>query len=96
MLVRPHPSKRTETPSRTLERRDCQSWDAGGHAVGFLGDGISDALALREADIGIFVDSLTPCPQATTRQSMRAEFARLSPQPISTVRPRAGGRIGGA
>ena len=30
---------------------------ANGHTVGFLGDGINDALALREADVGISVDS---------------------------------------
>lgn len=28
-----------------------------GHAVGYLGDGINDSMALREADIGISVDS---------------------------------------
>jgi Mg2+-importing ATPase len=30
---------------------------ANGHTVGFLGDGINDATALREADVGISVDS---------------------------------------
>ena len=32
---------------------------ANGHTVGFLGDGINDAPALRDADVGISVDSAT-------------------------------------
>lgn len=30
---------------------------ADGHTVGFLGDGINDAAALREADVGVSVDT---------------------------------------
>ena len=34
---------------RALQRR--------GHTVGYLGDGINDAAALRDADVGISVDT---------------------------------------
>jgi P-type Mg2+ transporter len=37
--------------------RIVRSLRARGHAVGFLGDGINDAGALREADVGVSVDS---------------------------------------
>jgi Mg2+-importing ATPase len=37
--------------------RVVQALRANGHTVGFLGDGINDAGALREADVGISVDS---------------------------------------
>jgi Mg2+-importing ATPase len=37
--------------------RVVQALRASGHTVGFLGDGINDAGALREADVGISVDS---------------------------------------
>ena len=30
-----------------------------GHTVGFLGDGINDSAALRDADVGISVDTAT-------------------------------------
>lgn len=43
------------TPSQKLEV--VQALKVGSHTVGFLGDGINDAMALKGADIGISVDS---------------------------------------
>jgi len=43
------------TPAQ--KARVVKALKANGHTVGFLGDGINDALALREADVGISVDS---------------------------------------
>ena len=37
--------------------RIIQSLQADGHTVGFMGDGINDAPALRAADVGISVDT---------------------------------------
>ncbi|MEZ0199423.1 HAD-IC family P-type ATPase, partial [Pseudomonas qingdaonensis] len=39
--------------------RVLKALQANGHTVGFLGDGINDAAALRDADVGISVDSGT-------------------------------------
>jgi Mg2+-importing ATPase len=39
--------------------RIIRALQARGHTVGFLGDGINDAAALREADVGISVDGAT-------------------------------------
>src|SRR6185437_12536516 len=39
--------------------RVVKSLQRGGHTVGFLGDGINDAPALRKADVGISVDTAT-------------------------------------
>ncbi len=41
----------------TQKTRVVQALRQNGHTVGFLGDGINDAGALREADVGISVDS---------------------------------------
>ncbi|KAF5305345.1 hypothetical protein FQR65_LT18731 [Abscondita terminalis] len=38
-------------------KRNCDKLKANGHVVGFLGDGINDAAAIRAADIGISVDT---------------------------------------
>jgi Mg2+-importing ATPase len=48
------------TPARlspTDKERIIRSLQAGGHIVGFMGDGINDAAALRAADVGISVDT---------------------------------------
>ncbi|MFY9529707.1 MAG: magnesium-translocating P-type ATPase, partial [Candidatus Acidiferrales bacterium] len=43
--------------SPTQKARIIHALKTGGHVVGFLGDGINDAAALREADIGISVNT---------------------------------------
>ena len=43
--------------SPSQKRRVVGALQKGGHTVGYMGDGINDAPALREADVGISVDS---------------------------------------
>jgi Mg2+-importing ATPase len=43
--------------SPSHKQRIVRALQSGGHVVGFLGDGINDAPALRAADVGISVDS---------------------------------------
>lgn len=43
--------------SPSQKRRVVAALQKGGHTVGYMGDGINDAPALREADVGISVDS---------------------------------------
>jgi P-type Mg2+ transporter len=43
--------------SPNQKARVVRALKAGGHTVGFMGDGINDAAALREADVGISVDT---------------------------------------
>lgn len=43
--------------SPTQKQRIVQAFQSNDHTVGFLGDGINDSLALRQADVGISVDT---------------------------------------
>ncbi|KAJ3064328.1 hypothetical protein HDU98_012257 [Podochytrium sp. JEL0797] len=45
--------------SPSMKRRIVESLQSNGKVVGFLGDGINDALALKCADVGISVDTAT-------------------------------------
>jgi Mg2+-importing ATPase len=47
------------------KRRIIKALQSGGHVVGFLGDGINDAPALRAADVGISVDSAVDIAKET-------------------------------
>jgi Mg2+-importing ATPase len=52
---------------------------AGGHCVGFLGDGVNDTLALRTADVGICVDGATPAARDAADLVLRgADLAVLA------------------
>jgi Mg2+-importing ATPase len=43
--------------SPVQKKRVVETFQKNGHTVGYMGDGINDALALRQADVGISVDS---------------------------------------
>jgi P-type Mg2+ transporter len=47
------------------KRRIIKALQEGGHVVGFLGDGINDAPALRAADVGVSVDSAVDIAKET-------------------------------
>jgi Mg2+-importing ATPase len=47
------------------KRRIIKALQSGGHVVGFLGDGINDAPALRAADVGVSVDSAVDIAKET-------------------------------
>jgi high-affinity K+ transport system ATPase subunit B len=47
---------------------------ANGHTVGFLGDEINDAAALREADVGVSVDTAADIPKQAHTLQRRSSF----------------------
>ncbi len=51
--------------SPTQKERVVRALQAGGHTVGYMGDGINDAPALRQADVGISVDSAVDIAKET-------------------------------
>ncbi len=57
-----------------------------GHTVGFLGDGVNDASALRDADVGISVDTASPVAREA------ADFILLDPSLLVVARAVAEGR----
>ena len=51
--------------SPTQKERVVRALQANGHTVGYMGDGINDAPALRQADVGISVDSAVDIAKET-------------------------------
>ncbi len=51
--------------SPTQKERVVKAFQTAGHTVGYMGDGINDAPALRQADIGISVDSAVDIAKET-------------------------------
>ncbi|MCL2495281.1 MAG: magnesium-translocating P-type ATPase [Oscillospiraceae bacterium] len=52
--------------SPSQKQRVVEMFQAQGHTVGYLGDGINDAPALRQADVGISVDSAVDIAKETS------------------------------
>ena len=59
---RPRPSLLASRPSR--RPASCGCWLLRGRSVGFLGDGVNDALALHQADVGLSVDTAADVARA--------------------------------
>lgn len=51
--------------SPTQKERVVKAFQSAGHTVGYMGDGINDASALRQADVGISVDSAVDIAKET-------------------------------
>lgn len=51
--------------SPSQKERVVKAFQTAGHTVGYMGDGINDALALRQADVGISVDSAVDIAKET-------------------------------
>ncbi|HML47080.1 MAG TPA: magnesium-translocating P-type ATPase [Clostridia bacterium] len=51
--------------SPSQKERVVKAYQTAGHTVGYMGDGINDALALRQADVGISVDSAVDIAKET-------------------------------
>ena len=70
------------TPDQKV--RIIRALQAGGHTVGFMGDGINDAPAIRTADVGVSVDDATDIARAA------ADIVLLELGPGRARRRRAG------
>ncbi|EOI3578700.1 magnesium-translocating P-type ATPase [Cronobacter turicensis] len=64
-----------------------------GHTVGFLGDGINDALALHDADVGISVDSAADIAKASSDIILLEKDLRVLEQGVLTGRETFGNII---
>ncbi|HCM14271.1 MAG TPA: magnesium-translocating P-type ATPase, partial [Lachnospiraceae bacterium] len=51
--------------SPSQKERVVKAFQTAGHTVGYMGDGINDALPLRQADVGISVDSAVDIAKET-------------------------------